>query len=43
MFGFCEVHVLKLVQWCLKVHVLDVGTGKTGTVRADNAIPEDLG
>ena len=38
---YCNWHlyVLISIQWCLEVHVLDVGTGKAGTFGADDNIP----
>jgi hypothetical protein len=38
-FFIWHLYVLISIQWCLEVHVLDVGTDKAGTFGADENIP----
>ncbi len=35
-------HVFISVKWCLKIHVLDVSSGKPGASGADGAVPKEL-
>ena len=36
-------HIFVAIQWGLKIHVLDVGTGKASPWCTDGAVPEELG
>jgi hypothetical protein len=36
------IFILKPVEGCFEVHVLDVGTGEAGTFGADGAVPKEF-
>ncbi len=40
--GQRHFHILKPVEGCFEVHVLDVGTGKAGTLGADGTVPKEF-
>jgi hypothetical protein len=40
--GQWHFHILKPVEGCFEVHVLDVGTSETGTLGADGTVPKEF-
>jgi hypothetical protein len=40
--GQWHFHILKPVERCFEVHVLDAGAGKAGTFGADGTVPEEF-
>ncbi len=40
--GQWHFHILESVKGCFEVHVLDVGTGKAGTLGADGTAPKEF-
>ena len=41
--GERHLHIFIPIKWCIKVHVLDVGAGKTCSLCADCAVPKKFG